>query len=392
MHEKPDASVLWLTGTAWASLLIFAVTNTLVSVSLQRIGEDLDVGFALRGALGVPRSCALALVALLSGYAADRLGKRWFLVGGMLVIALSLLWIGAGSTYLALMAGLFMMGAGLGCIEALASPLVAQLHPRSVAAHMNVLHAFFPFGVLVSSIIAGFALDRGVHWRLPFSVLSVPAAVVAVMFLLGRYPGEQAGPRQTPVRIRDLLMSRTFWLLAAAMALTAGCEGALLYWIPNFIQSNYRASATTGAYGLMVVGAAMAVGRLGTGAAVRFVSIGRLMIATAFLGALATLCVALAGSLQVTLILLAPAGLFAACFWPSILSLASERIAAASATLFALLAVAGIVGFGLGPLAVGALAQHFTLRGGLVFVPLSFTAAGLVLIIVLKPPRAGRDA
>lgn len=389
MQNKSNASVIWLTGTAWASFLIFAATTTLVSVSLKHIGEDLDVGFALQGALGVPRSCALALAALVSGYAADRLGKKWFMVGGMLVIAFALLWVGASSTYLALMAGLFVMGAGLGCLEGLASPLVAQLHPRSVAAHMNVLHAFFPLGILGTSIV-GFALDRGVHWRVPFSILAVPAALVAGMFLLGRYPGEEVSRRPAPVRIRDLLANRTFWLLAAAIALTAGCEGALIYWSPNFIQVEYEAEAMTGAYGLMVFSAAMAIGRFGTGAVVRFVSLGGMMISMAFLGALATLCVAAIGSLHATMVSLAFAGLFVACFWPSILSLASERIAAGSATLFALIAVAGIAGFGLGPFAVGALAQHIGLRGGLALVPPSFTAAGLVLIVVLRTPPAER--
>jgi fucose permease len=219
----------------------------------------------------------------------------------------------------------------------------------------------------------------------------VPAALVAMMFMVGRYPGGQEdGERKPPAGVRDLAKGRTFWLLAAAMALTAGCESSLLYWIPNFIQHEYSAGATTGAYGLMAFSAAMAVGRFGTGAAVRRVPLGALMIGAAFLGAAATLCAALIVSLNGTLALLALAGLFAACFWPSILSLASERIMAGSATLFALMCVAGIIGFGVGPFVVGALAQHFGLRGGLVFLPVSFLAAGLVMLVVLKRPQAGR--
>ena len=58
-----------------------------------------------------------------------------------------------------------LVSAGLGDLEAVASPLVADLHPDTVELHMRVLHAFFPLGIVISSLLAGAALDAGVPWR-----------------------------------------------------------------------------------------------------------------------------------------------------------------------------------------------------------------------------------
>ena len=95
-------------------------------------------------------------------------------------------------------------------------------------------------------------------------------------------------------------------------------------------------------------------------------------------------------SLAATLVSLALVGLFSATFWPSILALGSEGIAKGSATLFAALAVAGIAGFGLSPLAVGLVAEHASLRIGMGLLPVGFLLSGLALIAtgLLDPPAA----
>ncbi len=395
MADDRGPSVRWLTGTAWASLLIFALTSSLVSVPLEEIGQDLDIGFAAKGLLASARSCALATSCFLCGYWADRLGKRWFLGGGLCVVALGLVWAGLSHTYVSLMLGLMAVGAGLGPLEGLTSPLVADLHPQNVPTQMNILHSFFSGGLAVTSVFLGGALVSGVAWRKPFLVTAAPAFIVAVMYVTGRYPDAEASARPEPLRVRDILRSGGFWPLAAAMALTAGCEGSLIYWSANFIQAEYRESALVGAYGLAVCSAAMAAGRVVTGVAARFVPISRLMVGSAFVGAAAALCLALIPDLWVSMAAFVVAGLCVGCFWPSILSVAIGGMAVGSATLLAMLSVAGIAGFGAIPTLVGVTAEWAGLRAGFVLVPVALLAAGVVLMAVsgrLQPLRPATKA
>lgn len=382
MPNEKGASVIWLTGTAWAALLVFAATCALTPVSLEHIGADLDIGFDLKGLLAALRSGVLAISTLTVGYLADRCGKRWFLGGGMCVIALGMLWVGQSGAYIGLVGGMMAVGLGLGCVEALASPLIAELHPDRVETHMNVLHAFFPAGLLVASPLVGRALDVGVPWRLPFTLAAIPAVLVGVMFAAGRYPVRADHVQSSPLAIRRILATPMFWLLAVAMMLTAGAEGSLILWSPSFIQQEYQTSALLGGTGLMVFSAAMAAGRFGTGAAARSVPLPRIMLGLIFLCAAVTLCLVLVRSFWASLGSLLMAGLFIACFWPSILTIATRRIAAGSSTLLAMLAVAGIAGFGVMPWAVGQLAAHRDLRFGLGIVPAALAVAGVVLVVV----------
>jgi len=384
MADSSKASVRWLTLAAWMSLVVFAASATLDSVSLKHIGTDLEIGYALKGALAPSRSVVLGLSTLLIGCLADRFGKRRFLGGGMLIVSLALLWIWRSSGYGGLVAGMMLLGAGLGSLEALASPLIAELHPDRVGTQMNVLHAFYPAGIVAASLLVGSALERGIQWRMPFAVAAIPAALVAVMFLCGRYPGSGAASGASVLRVGEVLVNRTFWLLAIAMALTAGCEGSLLFWSPNFIQDQYGVSALVGACGLMIFSSAMAVGRFGTGAAARFIRLERLMVVLAFVGALVTLVLTLAEDVWMNAVSLGLAGLCVACFWPSILTLATSRIGAGSARLLAMLSVAGLVGFGAMPWAVGMLAESFRLRVGLALVPAAMALAGIVLLKVAR--------
>ncbi len=193
MREQSPGSVRWLTTACWLSFVIFAVTSTLVSVSLKRIGADLGIDLERRGALAFWRSCALVAAAVTSGLLSDRLGKRWILAAAMLAVAFGVFWTGRISTYAGLVAGLVFVGLGLGCLEALVSPLVADMHPADVARSLSVLHGFYPVGIVISALPVGWALDHGLAWQVPFAVTAVPALAVGLMFGGARYPAAPGG-------------------------------------------------------------------------------------------------------------------------------------------------------------------------------------------------------
>lgn len=382
MVRRNGVSVVWLTVTAWMGFTCVAMAAVLLSVSLKRIGQQFAIGYGLQGMLAPTKEAALALAAVTCGYVGDRTGKRWLLGAAMFLVSGGMLAIAGCGGYGGLLAGILVMGMGLGMLEALASPLVAELHPTAVSTHMNLLHGFYPAGLAAFAVVVGFALDRGVHWQTPFLVAALPAAAVGVLFLAGRYPGsEEEGSRRPPLSVRAILANPTFWSLALAMALAAGAEASLIYWAPSFLQSEYNSSPLVGGWVLTVFGLSMAAGRFGMSVVTRRFPVGQLMVRLAFLGVAVALSLVLVKSLWASVVLLALSGFVCAVFWPSILSVATQRIATGSATLLAMLSTAGIVGFGAMPSAVGALAdaQKAGLRGGLALVPVGFLLAGIVL-------------
>jgi len=387
-HER-RANVRVLTATAWLSFMFFALTSTFLSVSLRSIGEEFTVNYRLQGALAPVRSLSLAVMAFVCGYVADRIGKKWLMAGAMFVIAGGVYWVAHCRDYTALIVAMLVMGAGLGGIEGLISPLVAELHPRSVATHMNVLHAFYPTGLALSAVVAGLALRLGATWRGLFGAAVLPICAIGLVYLLCRFPEESVVERRKPLTVRSILSSPTFWLLSFIMALTAGCEGSLTYWGPSFLQAEYGSSALLGGVGLAVFGVTMAIGRFGMGGLVRVLPMERVMLGMAVTGGLGTLVLVLVQHVWLSVVLMAMSGLFCAAFWPCILSLATEKIAAGSSTLLAMLSVAGIIGFGGVPSLVGQVAETCPagLRAGMALIPMGFALSGLFLIPVFRASK-----
>jgi fucose permease len=175
------------------------------------------------------------------------------------------------------------------------------------------------------------------------------------------------------------------------MLLAAGCEGGLFYWMPNFMQDVHGATPTVAGLTLTAFSLAMVAGRLGAGAATRVVPQRRLLVWLAVGGLLTSAGLVVAQGVVLSIALCALAGLFGAAFWPGILSLAAARISVGSATLYAMLSVSGIAGFGLMPFVIGGVGQWLGLRAGIAAVPVGFGATAVVLALALRPARGSAE-
>jgi fucose permease len=150
------------------------------------------------------------------------------------------------------------------------------------------------------------------------------------------------------------------------------------------MQSELHASALSGAWTLALYGAFMAAGRFASGGLLAFTNPLTLMLASALGGTAAMVGLTYVHSLWAGWLLFGLSGLFVACFWPTLLSVAGHHIAAASTSLFALLAAAGIVGCVVVPWAIGAMGDAFGLRPAMLLLP---AAMGLLVILLVSMAR-----
>lgn len=388
MIEAKPPTVRWLTATICTALLVFAATPTLLAICLPAIGADLGIGYGARGGVLLIRALVVAAGTFTFGCLADRLDKRHLLGGSLLLVALGALGVGQSSGLASLICAIVVMGVGLGGMEGMNSPLIAELYPAAVESHVNTIYAFYPCGAVISSLAAGAALDAGVRWRTLFLLLAAPAAAVAVMYWLGRYPA----PRRHasgPLSVRRIVAVPAFWLLAVAMFLTAGVMGTVMYWIPTYLHDAYGSSDTVASRALAAFLIAMFVGRFGTGMTVRFVPLLRLLLGMGVAGTVALLGLALVRTVPLTMVMLVLGGLFTSSFWPAFLALAVRRVASRSATLLAMLSVFGIVGFGFLPWVAGQVADVWGLRMGLALSPLSMGVTVLLLLLLMAGDSHG---
>ncbi len=377
-----------LTWACGVSKIVQAATVALPAVCLSAIGDEFHLDYAMRGILSSVRMGTLLSVVFVSGYLADRLGRRHFLWGAMVLIAAGLGATSGANSYALLLLAQALVGIGIGGLEALVNTLIAELNPKRSAPRLNLLNALFSAGLLVTAVATGAMLQSGVRWQTTFLVWPAIALVAAWLYAGRGYP------RPHPVAgalgdVRSFLRNPLLWPLVVAMVMAGGAEAGILFWGANFVQQEMGASFWTGALIIGVCGGAQALGRLATGSLIPRVSPLTVMIVSAVGFAIATAGLCVAEGMTAAWILFGLGGLFIACFWPTILGVASDTIRVGSSTLFAILSAAGVGGAGLLPWVMGVVGDAAGLRAGVALLPASMVleVAALLCFSRLIRPR-----
>jgi len=351
---------------------IFACGVIVPSICLASIGAEFSLDLASRGFLASVRQACLLGALLLCGWLAHRYGKGLFLSTGMVLVAIGMGCLALAPDHATVLVAQAIVGLGCGALEALVAALVAELHPRSPAGPLNVVNGMYSVGLVVAALTTGEMLHAGCLWRATPWPWVLPALAVAALFATRGYPAAHSSDAVDGAMA--FLRRPLFWVLMVAMALGGGCEAGLTVWCTNFMEEELGATARMGALTTAFFGAFMAVGRFGSSAIVRRVTPPLLVAGSALACAGASAGLSFAHGAVAAWALFGLGGLFVACFWPTLLAIAVERVQAGSTAMIALLSAAGIGGCMVFPWAIGALGDRFGLRGGLLVLPVSLLA------------------
>jgi len=155
-----------------------------------------------------------------------------YVVGSLLVIYASLM-PPAESTYTLVLVGLLLTGLGWGAVEAATNPMVAALYPDQKTHRLNVLHAWWPAGIVVGGLM-GLAFDAmGLPWQSNLALLLLPAALLVVLCWREVFPVTERvalGVSHSDMFL-ELVRSPGFWLWFVCMMLTATTELAPGQWV-----------------------------------------------------------------------------------------------------------------------------------------------------------------
>ena len=158
----------------------------------------------------------------------DGLGMRnlLYLAFGLHIIGI-IGFIGAPS-YTVMSVASLLAGFGNGLVEAVINPLIATLYPEEKTHKLNVLHAWWPGGLIIGGLL-GFALSRsGVGWQIQLGIILIPTIIYGILIFGQKFPLTErvASGISTGEMIRAALRPG-FLLLLLCMMITASIELAL---------------------------------------------------------------------------------------------------------------------------------------------------------------------
>ncbi|MFT6368174.1 MAG: MFS family permease [Halioglobus sp.] len=284
-----------------------------------------------------------------------------------------------GGVQTMVLVSLLFTGLGWGAVEAASNPMVAALYPEEKTHRINILHAWWPAGIVVGGLLGVAISEFGLPWELNMLVLLIPAIVLAWMVASSVFPVSErvASGVSYSDMIGELLRRPLFWVFWASMFLVATSELAPGTWV------NVSLSNTVGMQGILLlvyVSALMFVMRHFAGPIVKLISSVGLMFVSCIAAGIGLYALSIADS-PPTAFAAATIWAIGVCFmWPTMLAIIAERFPRGGALAM------GMMGF------AGGVAIQFVLpKMGAIYDTAKAEAAGGAEKLVTLSPEAMQE-
>ena len=303
--------------------------------SAEMIGAALGVAF-----LGFAFTIALASPVL------DNLGIGRVLqasslcfIGGTLIVIFAEALSPTLGTYRTIWLGMLLTGVGWGLVETAINPLATTLYPDEKTQRLNVLHAWWPAGIIIGGLVGLLVGQLDLSWRVKLAVVLIPAVIYGIGLVGAKFPPTErvAAGVSTGQMFKEV--TRPFFIVwFLSMFLTAASELAPGQWVDMALT---RTVGFQGIWLLIYVSGLMFVMRHFAGPLSHRLSPVGLLWFSCLLASLGLWLLSIANS-GVTGLLAATIWGAGVCFmWPTMLAAASERFPRGGALLMGLMGTAG---------------------------------------------------
>ncbi len=240
---------------------------------------------------------------------------------------------------------MLLAGFGNGLVEAVINPLIATLYPQEKTHKLNVLHAWWPGGLIIGGLL-GYAMSQmGVGWKTQMAIIIVPTILYGILIFGQKFPlTERAAAGISTDEMMRTALNPGFLLLLGCMMITASIELAPGQMVASVLGSLANMSGIL----ILVYGSAlMFVLRYFAGTIAHKISPIGMMWASVTIAAIGLF---LLSNVSSTMGAYVAATVFyvGVCFmWPTMLGITSERFPQGGAFTMGLMGFAGQFALGL---------------------------------------------
>ena len=344
----------WLFVCSCISLITSAFTFVVRGDILQKMGDAFDLTQAQKGSIEGAVFLGMALSMLGGGFICDLLGiKR------IMILAFISHLLGSVGTILAphsaisypwLFAASLLMGCGNGFTEVGINPLIATLYSDRKTHYLNILHAWWPGGLVIGGITArlvGDGLDLSfiqlpglhVNWQASLCLIVLPAVLYGLMLIPARFP--QTERVASGVSTGDMFKEcyrPLFLIWGVCMLMTAATELGPQKWQESVMTSTAHISGTMI---LVYTSGMMFVLRHFAGPIAHAISPVGMLTVSAILAGVGLRLLSYADSAATAFGFATIFGLGIAFFWPTMLGVTAERFPKGGALALALMGSIG---------------------------------------------------
>lgn len=196
----PDGRNLFVTFALVTSLfLLWGLCNGMIDILNAHFQESLNINKQQSGLVQFANYLGYFLMAIPAGLIARQFGYKGGIILGLLLIAAGAFWFIPATNigqYWAFLLGLFVIAAGMTCLETIANPYTTVLGPPAGGAtRINIAQTFNGVGWILGPIIGrqfvfaggqGASANAGLH--IPYLGIAGIATVLLIIFIASNVP------------------------------------------------------------------------------------------------------------------------------------------------------------------------------------------------------------
>ena len=200
LFRAADGTSLVLTFVLITSLfLLWGFCNGMIDILNKHFQDTLRINKEQSGLVQAANYLGYFLMAIPAGLIAKRFGYKGGILAGLSLIAAGAFWfipaVNIG-TYWAFLLGLFVIAAGMTCLETIANPYATALGaPESGPTRINIAQTVNGLGWILGPIVGGHFVFSGgdrananAGLTTPYLVIGIFVALLLIIFFLSRIP------------------------------------------------------------------------------------------------------------------------------------------------------------------------------------------------------------
>ncbi len=357
------------------SMFTYANTAVIIPISLLAITTEMGFSLTQAGLLSLVGSILQFAILLGSIFLAAAFGKIRSLRGGIWILGIGMLLFTRIDSYVSTLLIIAIIASGQAVIEALLTPLVEDIHPEDDGSRQVFLHAFWPMGIILGTLIMGEALSRGVGWRTLFLILGILSILAGTVYPR-RSRAKLPRSRADFSHAGEILSQPLFWVMGMALFFAGGAEGGFTYWTASYIQIEYGTLPRAGGLGVASFALGMATGRLLVSRLAARFGLKKILILFILMALIGAVILYFVNNLITLYFLMVFMGLFIAPTWPLLQTYTVRRLGADPTMVMVFLSCLGILGFSTVSFIMGFIGDMSSLR-------MSFLVSPVILLFLL---------
>ena len=259
-------------------------------------------------------------------------------------VAVSSIWEHSGT--IMLYAGFMLMGLAQGVVEGVINPLVATMYNKQKGKMLNILHAWWPGGLVIGGLTAVALGKLNASWMVILATLAIPSTLALILILKNNYPKtERVASNVSFGDMAKEAFNPFFLLLFGLMWVTAASELGPDQWFGK-IMGDITGWKSDGILFLVYTAGLMFVLRFFFGGVVHRFSPFAVLSVCSVLAAVGLYWLGTMTSSTPVVMAFAAATLFGVgktFYWPTMLGITSERFPRGGALLMNLMGGAGML-------------------------------------------------